>query len=60
MPTLARLNIIVHSLGRFYSDIDGPEDIDIHSDEVHHAVRYALDSIAQNWRPGPYEVEPPE
>jgi hypothetical protein len=59
MPTLARLNVIVHRLGNYYFDIEVEDNVYVHSDEVHHAVRHALDSIRQEWREGPYEVEPP-
>jgi hypothetical protein len=58
-PYLARFNGIVHRLGNFYFDVEVPDDVYVHSDKVHHAVRYALDSLAQEWRQGPYEVEPP-
>lgn len=58
-PVIAQLNIKVHRLGNFGCDIEVPDDVYVHSDEVHHAVRYALDSIRQEWREGPYEVEPP-
>jgi hypothetical protein len=51
-PNLVKLSIMIHGRGHgVEAALD--DDIDVHSHEMDHAVRSALDSIRQDFRPRP-------